>query len=211
MINKEISAKIANYLLETEAVKLNTVTPFVWTSGIKSPIYCDNRVTLSYPEIRTYIRDVFSELIVEKFPETEYIAGIATAGIAQGALIADKLNLPYIYIRPEPKKHGLQNTVEGYLKPESKVILIEDLVSTGKSSLAALENLRQAGGVGLALLSIFTYGFEEALLKFQEAGCPYFSLSDFAMLIKVAEEKKYISSDIRPDLERWMTSPKDWR
>jgi orotate phosphoribosyltransferase len=211
MINKEISAKIANYLLETEAVKLNTATPFVWTSGIKSPIYCDNRVTLSYPEIRTYIRDEFSKIIVEKFPETEYIAGIATAGIAQGVLIADKLNLPYIYIRPEPKKHGLQNTVEGYLKPGSKVILIEDLVSTGKSSLAAIDNLRQAGGIGLALLSIFTYGFEEAILKFHEAGCPYFSLSDYAMLIEVAEKKKYISSDIRPDLEKWMISPKDWR
>lgn len=210
MIDKEISAKVAKYLLEVKAVKLSPDNPFTWTSGLLSPIYCDNRVTLSHPEVRTYIRDMFVKIIRDNFPEVECIAGIATAGIAQGALVAEAMRLPYVYIRPEPKKHGMKNSVEGYMKEGAKVVLIEDLVSTGKSSLAALENLRQSGGHALGLVSIFTYGFSDALERFKQAGCPYIYLSNYAVLLEEAVKSGYVTSQNKVALESWSTDPVAW-
>jgi orotate phosphoribosyltransferase len=210
MYNDETAAKIANYLLEIEAVKLSPDKPFLWTSGLYSPIYCDNRVSLSYPDIRTFIKYSFAALIKSEFPQTEYIAGVATAGVAQGALVADALGLPYVYIRPEPKKHGMKNAVEGFLKEGAKVVLIEDLVSTGKSSLAAIKNLKDGGGRPIGLLSIFTYMFEEAFKGFEEAGCPYFSLSNFNVLLEEALRIGYITPPQKSTLEDWYRNPTLW-
>lgn len=210
MTDKEISAKVANYLLEVKAVKLSPDNPFTWTSGLLSPIYCDNRITLSYPEARTFIRDTFVTIIKKYFKDVECIAGIATAGIAQGALIADAMGLPYIYIRPEAKKHGMKNSVEGYLKEGANVVLIEDLVSTGKSSLAALENLRASGGNALGLVSIFTYGFPDALERFKQASCPYIYLSNYTVLLEEAVKSGYISTQHKATLESWSSDPAAW-
>jgi len=205
-----VSAKIAKYLLGISAVKLNPKNPFVWTSGINSPIYCDNRVTLSYQEVRSYIKKCFAELILEKFPTANCIAGIATAGIAQGALIADVLDMPYIYIRPEPKKHGLKNSVEGRLPENANVVLIEDLVSTGKSSLAAIENLRNSGGNAIGLVSIFNYGFQKAFEAFEQANCPYYSLSNISVLLEEALGMKYITESQFSELKNWNIDPVIW-
>lgn len=210
MIDKEISAKIAKYLLEVQAVKLSPDKPFTWTSGLLSPIYCDNRVTLSFPEVRTYIRDAFVEAISENYSQVEYIAGVATAGIAQGALVAEALELPYIYIRPEPKKHGMKNSVEGYLKPKANVLLIEDLVSTGKSSLAAVENLRNSGGNAIGLLSVFTYGFADAYARFVDADCKYISLCSYNDLLEEALKTGYLTPDSKNELENWSRDPQAW-
>lgn len=210
MSNKEISAKIAKYLLEVQAVKLNPDQPFTWTSGMLSPIYCDNRVALSFPEARTFIRDAFVSQIQAAFPDVEYIAGVATAGIPQGALVADALELPYIYIRPEPKKHGMKNAVEGFMKPGAKVVLIEDLVSTGKSSLAAMENLRNSGGDAIGLVSVFTYGFPDAAQRFVEAACPFISLSNYSDLLEEALKTGYVTEKEKAILETWSQDPVAW-
>lgn len=206
----DTSAKIAQYLLECEAVKLNVDEPFTWTSGMRSPIYCDNRVTLSYPTIRQYITNELVKVILQKFGTVEAIAGVATAGIAQGALIADKMNLPFAYVRPEPKKHGLKNSIEGRLEPGAKVVVVEDLISTGKSSLKSVEDLRENGIEVIGLVSIFNYGFAASDLKFTEANCPYVSLSNFNELAKVAISSKYITPEQAEKIALWSKDPQAW-
>lgn len=195
MQKSETALKIASFLLETEAVKLRPDSPFTWSSGWKSPIYCDNRVTLSFPAIRTFIKQRLSELVTEQFPEAEVIAGVATAGIAQGALVAETLGLPYIYVRPEPKSHGMGNQIEGKLHQEQKVVLIEDLISTGGSSLKAAKAVNEAGGQVIGMAAIFTYGFEQATKNFAAVGIPLVTLSNYQNLLGIALEQGYISAN----------------
>ncbi len=210
MINNEISAKIAQYLLQCQAVKLNVDEPFTWTSGLRSPIYCDNRITLSYPEIRQYITQALVNAIKQNYPTVQAIAGVATAGIAQGALIADSLNLPFAYVRPEPKKHGLKNSIEGKLEDGAKVVVVEDLISTGKSSLKAVEDLRENGIEVLGLVSIFNYGFEETDLRFKETNCHYHSLSNFKALAIEAKNANYITEEQAEKINTWNSNAKAW-
>jgi len=206
----DTSAKIAQYLLECEAVKLNVDEPFTWTSGMRSPIYCDNRVTLSYPAIRQYITNELVKAIIQHFGNVEAIAGVATAGIAQGALIADKMNLPFAYVRPEPKKHGLKNSIEGRLEPGAKVVVVEDLISTGKSSLKAVEDLRENGIEVVGLVSIFNYGFAAADQKFKDTNCSYISLSNFNALAEVAIQTNYITNLQAEKIAMWSKDPQAW-
>lgn len=210
MVNQELSAKIAQYLLECEAVKLNVNNPFTWTSGMRSPVYCDNRVTLSYPHIRKFITDSLAAVIREHFPGAEAIAGVATAGIPQGALIAAEMNLPFAYVRSEAKKHGMKNSIEGRLEDGCEVVVVEDLISTGKSSLKAVEDLREAGISVLGLVSIFNYGFPETHLKFQDAACKYISLCDFDTLAEEAAKINYISPEDKNKIAEWSANPQAW-
>ncbi len=207
---KDPATKIAEYLLQIKAIKLSPKQPFTWASGLKSPIYSDNRLSLSYPEIRTDIKIALAELVHTKFPNAKAIVGVATAGIAPGALVADELKLPFGYVRSEAKKHGMGKQVEGDLKPGDKVVVIEDLVSTGKSSLQAIEALREFGVEVLGLACIFTYGFTTAQQNFAAANCPYFSLSNYEALVKVAAEKGYISLEDKTALSDWANNPEQW-
>ena len=203
--------QIAAYLLETEAVKLRPETPFTWSSGWLSPIYCDNRVTLSFPAIRSFIKNALSEEIRSRFPEVEVIGGVATAGIAQGALVADALNLPYIYVRPEPKSHGMGNQIEGKLESGQKVVMIEDLISTGGSSLKAAQAVNAAGGEVIGMAAIFTYGFEKATQNFKEANIPLVCLSNYQNLLGIALEQGYIKAEMLETLSNWRKSPDKWK
>ncbi|AKG35664.1 orotate phosphoribosyltransferase [Paenibacillus durus] len=201
------SEQIASYLLKIEAVALRPQEPFTWTSGIKSPIYCDNRLTLSYPEIRSYIADAFAELIAAEYPGTEVIAGTATAGIPHAAWVADKLNLPMAYIRDKAKGHGKQNQIEGIIAPGQKVIVIEDLISTGGSSIKAAQAVKEAGGEPLAVLAIFSYELDRATDAFKEAGIPLQSLSNYSTLIDVAlGQGKIVAGDVEL-LQSWRRDP----
>lgn len=193
MNESKSSTKIAKYLLETGAVKFNPDEPFIWASGIESPIYCDNRVLLSYPNIREAIIDDFVSKISEKYPEIDAVAGVATAGIAHGALIAAKMSLPFAYVRPEPKKHGMKNQIEGKLLPNAKVVVIEDLISTGMSSLKAVKALRDSGIEVIGLASIFTYGFTKSKRAFEESNCSYFTLAILDDLLAAAKELEYLT------------------
>lgn len=210
MNSQEYSKILARHLLQIKAVRLSLKQPFQWASGLLSPIYCDNRVTLSYPAIRTFIRQQFVETIENHFSKPEYIAGVATGGIAQGVLVAQEMNLPYIYVRPEPKSHGLQNQIEGFLKPNSKVVVIEDLVSTGKSSLLAIQAILDAGGSVAGLVSIFTYNFPDAHQAFNNIKIPYRALTDFDTLINVAAEENYIENKDIDLLKEWKKDPKEF-
>jgi len=202
--------KIADYLLQIKAIKLQPSTPFTWASGLKSPIYCDNRKTLSYPEVRNFIRDMFGEKVRQLYPETEIIAGVATGAIAHGMLVADLLGLPFIYIRSGAKEHGLGNQIEGDFKNGDKVIVIEDLVSTGGSSLSAVNALREAGCDVLGMLAIFTYGFEKAKNAFSSARCDLQTLSDYDALVERATETGYISGNELITLKEWRINPSVW-
>jgi len=199
--------QIAAFLLEIEAVRFNVEQPFVWSSGWRSPIYCDNRLILSYPHIRTAVKDAFSALLEEKFGKEVGIAGVATAGIAHGALIADKLALPYLYVRSSPKAHGMKNMIEGRISPNLPYVVIEDLVSTGGSSMKVVEALRENEAEVAGMLAIFSYGFEQADLLFQNAKVPFFTLTNFDTLIEVAVEKNYLSSDQISTLQNWRKAP----
>ncbi|MBN1413495.1 MAG: orotate phosphoribosyltransferase [Bacteroidales bacterium] len=201
---------IARLLLQCKAIALSPVKPFLWASGWKSPIYCDNRKTLSYPEIRNLIKDSFVDSIREIYLSTEAIAGVATGAIAQGALVADALNLPFYYVRPEPKSHGLENLVEGDPKPGQRVVVIEDLVSTGKSSLKAVEALRLIGCDVLGMLAVFTYGFPIAMENFKKAGCSLYTLTNYEILLDMAFESGYIDQDAKHVLELWRKNPDTW-
>jgi len=203
--------QIAAYLLETQAVKLRPETPFTWSSGWLSPIYCDNRVTLSHPNIRSFIKNALSEQIRTHFPEVEAIGGVATAGIAQGALVADLLDLPYLYVRPEPKSHGMGNQIEGRLLPEQKVVLVEDLISTGGSSLKAAKAVNEAGGQVIGMSAIFSYGFEVANQNFKEAGIQLVCLSNYQTLLGIALEQGYIQTDMLETLSNWRKAPDKWK
>lgn len=204
------AAKIAEYLLEINAVKLSPDAPFTWTSGWKSPIYSDNRLSLSHPHVRNFIKTSLGELVKSEFPEAQAIIGVATAGIAPGALVADEINLPFGYVRYEAKKHGMGKQVEGDIKPGQKVVVVEDLVSTGKSSLQAVQSLREFGCEVLGMVSIFTYGFDAAKLAFDEAQCPYFSLSNYNVLVEVAASKNLIQPEQMNVLAEWRKSPDTW-
>ena len=205
------AAKLAKFLLEINAVKLNPNQPFIWTSGIHSPIYCDNRMVLSFPEVRTFVKHALAEMTTTHFPQANLLAGIATAGIAHGALAADALNMSYCYVRPEPKKHGLKNQIEGRMNPGDKVLLIEDLISTGKSSLQAADAVREAGGEVVGLLALFTYGFNEAIEKFAEAGIPFFTISNFNVLCEVAVNEGFLPADKLKPVLQFAANPKDWK
>ncbi|HEU5164605.1 MAG TPA: orotate phosphoribosyltransferase [Chitinophagaceae bacterium] len=202
---------VAEKLLQVNAVKLNPENPFTWASGWKSPIYCDNRRVLSFPFIRDYIKSELCNLVFERFPDAGLLAGVATAGIAWGAMVADQLKLPYVYVRPKPKEHGLGNQIEGYCEPEQKVVIIEDLVSTGKSSMQVVDVLKEAGLEIAGMVSIFTYGFPIAKEMFQKTGIDYYPLTDYPTLIQLAAEKQIISSDQLEILLKWQTDPAGWR
>ena len=191
----EISSKIAEYLLEIQAIKLRPNNLFTWASGKKSPIYCDNRLTLSHTKLRNIIKGGFKNLVLELFPETDLIVGVATAGIAHGALLADTLDLPFAYIRAKPKGHGMQNLIEGEIKRGSKVIIVEDLISTGGSSLKAVDAVRGVGAEVLSMFAIFTYGFDLSINNFKDKNCSLYTLSDFDSLIKFASDNKLYSDD----------------
>lgn len=202
--------KVAEYLLQIEAVRLRPENPFTWASGLRSPIYCDNRKTLSYPKVRAYLKQAFADRIRERYPMAECIAGVATGGIAIGALIAEELNLPFIYVRSEAKKHGLGNQVEGVLNPDTKVVVIEDLISTGKSSLQAVEALRDADADVLGLIAIFSYGFNQAAEQFAQADCPFETLSGYDYLLKQATQSGKITEAQHLELADWKSNPSQW-
>jgi len=202
--------KIAEFLLQIKAVKLQPENPFTWASGWKSPIYCDNRKTLSYPNIRLYIRQHFVETINQHFATPDVIAGVATGGIAQGALVAQEMGLPFIYVRSEAKKHGMTNMIEGDVESGQNVVVIEDLISTGGSSLKAVEALREKGCTVKGMAAIFTYGFEDADQNFKNAKCNLKTLTNYDTLINVALNKGFISEKDVESLKQWRLNPADW-
>ena len=202
---------MAEKLLRIKAVKLQPRNPFTWASGWKSPIYCDNRKTLSYPQIRTFIKIEISRLILELYPDVEVIAGVATGAIAQGALVADALGLPFIYIRPTPKDHGLENLIEGDLRPGQKVVVIEDLISTGGSSLKAVEAIRKDGSDVLGMIAIFSYGFPEAEQKFKAAKVKLTTLCNYDAVLTEALATKYIGEADIDTLKEWRMNPSQWK
>jgi orotate phosphoribosyltransferase len=208
--NSEAEQKVAEFLLQIKAIKLQPNNPFTWASGWKSPIYCDNRVTLSHPTVRTYIRQQLTKLIQERFGSVGCIAGVATAGIPQGVLVAQELGLPFIYVRSKPKDHGTGSLIEGDPMPGKRVVVIEDLISTGKSSLQAVEALRDADYDVAGLAAIFSYGFDVATENFNAAKCPFVTLSNYTALIKYAEQNQYITSDDVDMLKQWRENPSEW-
>lgn len=210
ILNKETAQKTAALLLQINAIKLQPQKPFTWASGWKSPIYCDNRVTLSYPTIRNYIREHLARQIEELYGKPEMIAGVATGAIGIGALVADYLNVPFCYVRPEAKSHGRQNKIEGYLEPNTSVVVIEDLISTGKSSLMAVEALKESKAKVKGMMAIFSYGFETAEENFKNSEIALYTLSNYEMLLKEAERSQYINSEEAALLAEWRKDPANW-
>ena len=207
---EKLEVKVAEQLMQIKAIKLQPTNPFTWASGWKSPIYCDNRKTLSHPELRTWLKEQFSKLIREKHPDVEVIAGVATGAIAQGALVAEELGLPFVYVRSAPKGHGLTNLIEGDLKPGSKVVVIEDLISTGGSSLKAVEAIRNFGCEVLEMFAIFTYGFKVAEDNFAKADVKLTVLGNYNTLVDVAVNTGYVSQDDVNTLAEWRKDPGSW-
>lgn len=206
----DISNKFAKELLEKRVVSLQPSAPFTWASGWLSPIYCDNRQTLSYPELRRFVCNSLAALVRTNFPQANAVAGVATGAIAQGVLVADALGLPFSYVRPKPKDHGKQNQIEGFIAPGSHIVVVEDLVSTGMSSLKAVEALRSAGHEVVGMVASFTYGFPEAENAFAAQQVPLFTLTDYNALLKAAVETGYISQDQLPVLSEWRRNPGAW-
>lgn len=206
-----MQTKVAKILLETKAVKLSPERPFVWSSGWNSPIYCDNRTVLSYPAERDFIKQALADKIKATFPEANTLIGVATAGIAIGALVADELGMSYAYCRPKPKEHGLQRQLEGQVQEGAKIVVIEDLISTGGSSLKVVEYLRNEGLNILGLAAIFSYGFQIAEENFKNANCEYMVLSNYNVLIKEAIAADYVEADQLSSLEQWRSAPDQWR
>ena len=207
---KHLDNIFAEKLLKISAIKLQPNNPFTWASGWNSPIYTDNRKTLSYPDVRSFIKVELCRLIEENFGDAEVIAGVATGAIAQGALVADTLGLPYIYIRSSPKDHGLENLIEGNLKPGQKVVIVEDLVSTGGSSLKAAQAVRNAGGEVIAMGAIFTYEFPVSVKAFKDAGVKLLTISNYSAMIAAAKEIGYIAESDLATLEQWRKDPANW-
>ncbi len=208
--NKETGLSISEFLLQIKAVKLNAKDPFTWASGLRSPIYCDNRKTLSFPKIRTFIRQQFVDIIHEEYPSVDMIAGVATGAIALGVLVAQELGLPFVYVRSSEKKHGLENKIEGHYESGKSVVVIEDLVSTGKSSLQAVDALRSAGLEVKGMLAIFSYNLQKATNNFKDSKCKLHTLADYDLLIQQAIENNYISeNDLKP-LIKWRKDPEAW-
>ncbi|MBQ4392609.1 MAG: orotate phosphoribosyltransferase [Prevotella sp.] len=206
-----IKSIFAKKLLEVKAVKLQPDEPFTWASGWRSPIYTDNRKTLSYPALRSFVKIELCHLIQEHFPEADAVAGVATGAIAQGALVADEMGLPFCYVRPKPKDHGMGNQIEGKLPAGSKVVVVEDLISTGGSSLKAVDALRQAGLQVVGMVASFTYGFPVAEEAFSEAGIQLFTLSDYEHVVAEAAKTGYIAENDQPVLAEWRKNPSEWR
>lgn len=207
---KTLGAEIASKLLDIEAIRLDVEDPFTWSSGWKSPIYCDNRLALSYPKIRELIKTELAKAIKSQYTNVEAIAGVATAGIPQGALVADELGLPFLYVRSKPKGHGMENMIEGKITPRQRVVIIEDLVSTGGSSLKAAEALKNAGFEVMGMAAIFTYGFDLAQENFEKAGIPLFSLSNYNYLLEEALHRQSIAQDQLKKLQQWREDPANW-
>lgn len=201
---------VAEKLLQIKAIKLQPTNPFTWASGWESPIYCDNRKTLSYPDVRNFIKIQIARLVMEQYPDVDAIAGVATGAIAQGALVAEELGRPFVYVRSAPKGHGLENLIEGDLKPGMKVVVIEDLISTGGSSLKAVEAIRNDACEVLGMIAIFTYGFQVSVDKFKEAGVELTTLSDYETLLEVAGEINYINEKDVSTLREWRKDPATW-
>lgn len=210
-MQNDTASKVAEFLLQIKAIKLQPEDPFVWASGWNSPIYCDNRIALSYPRVRTYIRQELVKLIEDKFGRPDIIAGVATAAIAQGALVSEALGLPFVYVRSSAKDHGRQNTIEGEVAPGQTAVVIEDLVSTGGSSLKAVEELKQNGVIVKGLVSIFSYGFDTATDNFKKAACPFYSLCDYETLLKQALDTGYVKEADLSMLQDWRKDPANWK
>ena len=206
----ETDQHVAALLLQSRAIILEPLKPFTWASGWKSPIYCDNRVTLSYPEIRDYIKEAFRKTILKDFESPDLIAGVATGAIAQGALVADSMGLPFVYVRPSAKEHGRQNLIEGRLEAGQRVLVVEDLISTGGSSLKAVEALREAGAEVLGMVAIFSYGFELAAENFRKAEVKLQTLTNYHTLIETALSTAYIQQDQVEMLQQWRKDPSQW-
>ncbi len=209
-LNNDRAYKLAEFLLQIKAIKLQPTNPFTWASGWKSPIYCDNRKTLSFPKVRTYIRQSFSEMILEKFGKPDLIAGVATGGIAHGVLVAQELGVPFIYVRSTPKAHGLGNQIEGFYEENQTVVVIEDLISTGGSSLEAVKALKEANLNVKGLAAIFTYGFQESIDNFKKAKCDFETLTNYDFLMEQAVKKKYITEESVESLTEWKNNPSNW-
>ncbi|HLR36931.1 MAG TPA: orotate phosphoribosyltransferase [Chitinophagaceae bacterium] len=207
---KNRARQIAEKLLQINAIQLNIQNPFTWSSGWKSPVYCDNRRILSFPFTRDVIKSEMSNLIFETFPEAEVLAGVATGGIAHGALVADQIKLPFSYIRSKAKGHGLGNRIEGVIKKEDKVVVVEDLVSTGGSSLEACKAVQEIGAEVVGLVSVFTYGFSVAEEAFEKAGIPFYSLSNYPEMIEEAKDRGLVSEEQMVSLSEWRKSPSEW-
>ncbi len=211
IFNTNTAQKTAELLLQINAIKLNSENYFTWASGWKSPIYCDNRIILSFPAIRNYIRDEFAKQIEEKYGKPDVIAGVATGAIGIGILVAEAMGLPFVYVRPEPKKHGRQNQVEGFLQKGQNVVVVEDLISTGGSSLLAIEALRNEGANIKGMAAIFTYGFDTSVENFKKANVNLYTLSNYQTLLEKAIEKQYINENETASLEEWAKSPSTWK
>lgn len=210
VLNKNTAKKTAELLLQINAIKLNPENPFTWASGWKSPIYCDNRILLSYPSIRNFIKDEMAKQVEAIYGKPDVIAGVATGAIGMGALVADTLGLPFIYVRPQPKSHGRQNQIEGYIEPHQNVVVIEDLISTGKSSLNAVDALKAYGANIKGMLAVFTYGFETATNNFEEKKVALHTLSNYEYLIEQASETNYIKEEQLSTLMEWRKNPSKW-
>ncbi len=209
-VKEESGLKVAEFLLQIKAIELSPDAPFSWASGWKSPIYCDNRKSLSFPKVRTYIRQEFSNIILDQYGKPDVIVGVATGGIAIGALVAQDLGLPFAYVRSSAKGHGLQNMIEGVIEEGQSVVVVEDLVSTGKSSLTAVEALRSAGAVVKGMVAIFTYGFDVAREQFTSAGVPLTVLTDYETLMKQALKSGYVTDKQIELLRSWRDNPSAW-
>ena len=210
VLDKKVAEQTVNYLIQINAIKLNTKKPFTWTSGIKSPIYCDNRLILSFPNVRKFVADKMTEIVENKYGKDICIAGVATGAIAIGAMIAERLNLPYAYVRPEPKGHGLKNQIEGNIKNGSNVVVIEDLISTGKSSLNAINALKSEGYNVMGMLSIFSYNFQFANKKFEDENISINSLSDYNSLVNLIQSEGTLDRNEISRLKKWREDPKTW-
>ena len=210
ILDKKVASQTAKYLLQINAIKLNPENPFLWASGWNSPIYCDNRILLSYPKIRNYISDILASNISKLYGNKITIAGVATGAIAIGVLVAAKLNCPFVYVRPEPKKHGRKNQIEGVLTKNSKVVVVEDLISTGKSSLNSVKAIRNQNTEVLGMIAIFSYGFERSVKEFKTLNVNLSTLSDYEFLLSEALKQKIINPSVLNDLKKWRKSPENW-
>ncbi|SEE36883.1 orotate phosphoribosyltransferase [Tenacibaculum sp. MAR_2010_89] len=209
--NKDTAKKTAELLLQIKAIKLSPKEPFTWASGWKSPIYCDNRITLSFPSVRNFLKEKIAKIVEDKHGKPDVIAGVATGAIAIGVLVAQELGVPFIYVRPEPKKHGRKNQIEGYLESGQNVVVIEDLISTGKSSLNAVKALKEANATVKGMVAIFSYGFDIASENFKNDNVELTTLSNYEFLLEQALDSKYITSEELRTLEDWRVSPSTWK
>ncbi len=211
ILHKDIAKKTAEVLLKVKAIKLSPTDPFTWASGWKSPIYCDNRVTLSYPTVRVFLKEEISKIVESKYGKPDVIAGVATGAIAIGVLVAQELGVPFIYVRPEPKSHGRKNQIEGHLKNGQNVVVIEDLISTGKSSLNAVKALKESGATVKGMVAIFSYGFDLASENFKNSNVDLTTLSDYSHLLGQAMDSKYITEKELDTLTDWRKNPENWK